>query len=288
MNEITNSLEIIKKEQPALEKILALNARPGADLATIVAQEIMYFELISVTRPEILKCTPQSILLAVRDVMKKNLTLDPSAGLVYIKTRGVNLGTYDRPNWISVLDITPTVNGLISYYRQLGRILDYTYPEIKKDSTGKVIEVSMQLLLPSYGKPRWEKRTFDESDFMRWRKASHKENGRSWKANTGKPQPNDAELNYANPNYTNFKNGIDPEFARAKCIRHSLKKLGANQQESSSIKVYDVPAERIVDPEKDEYEYQNSNDEYAQHIEISTELNDTPPTTEELPSVNDL
>lgn len=265
-----NRFDIVKQEQPALEKILALNARPGTDVATIAAQEIMYFEAITETKPDFLKCTPQSIVLAIRDVMKKNLTLDPNAGLVYIKTRSVNIGTRDKPNWISVLEIQPTANGYISINRQLGRILDYTYPEVTKDGTGKVIEVSMKILLPSVVNPRWEKRTFDESDFMRWRIASHKENGR------GKQDANTSTLNYANANYTSWKGGMDPEFARAKCIKHSLKKLGTNQQESGQIKVYDVPAERVIDPAKDEAEF-----EYL-------EPDDNPPVDDKIKDTIDL
>jgi hypothetical protein len=267
-------LEIIRKEIPALEKILALNVRPGTDVATIAMQEIMYLEALTQTKPEILQCTEQSIVLAVRGVMKQNLTLDPYAGLVYTKTRSINIGTQDNKQWVKVLEMQPTANGLISINRQLGRILDYTNPQVKKDAQGKVIGVSMQILKPSYPNPRWETFEFDESDFKRWRIASHKENGRS---------KNDADiqkLNYANASYTNFNGGIDPEFARAKCIRHSLKKLGTNPQESNATKIYDVPKERIVDPNKDEYiettyETPPDDDGFIQHEEVDTKINQT-------------
>jgi len=276
-------LEIIRKEIPALEKILALNARPGTDVATIAMQEFNYLELLAQTKPDILKCTPQSIILAIRGVMKQNLTLDPYAGLVYTKTRNVNIGTEEQKNWVQVLEMTPTANGLISINRQLGRILDYTNPQVKKDAQGKVIGVSMQVLKPSYPNPRWETFEYDESDFKRWRIASHKENGRR------KNDANIQTLNYANASYTNFNGGIDPEFARAKCIRHSLKKLGTNPQESGAVKVFDVPKERVVDPEKDEYIDFNydaqTQDEFTQHEELNTQINQT---NFDLPDTNDL
>lgn len=278
-----NRFDIVKQEQPALEKILALNARPGTDVATIAAQEIMYFQAITETKPHFLKCTPQSIVLAIRDVMKKNLTLDPNAGLVYIQTRNVNIGTKQNQQWVSVLEIQPTANGYISINRQLGRILDYTYPEVKKDATGKVIEVSMQILLPSPVAYRWEKRTFDESDFERWRRASHKENARTWKAGDSRPQPDEKTMNYANPNYTNWKGGMDPEFARAKCIKHSLKKLGTNQQETGRIKVYDVPAERVIDPLKDEPDFI-----YLESEDNNTNVDDKTKDIIDLPNSDDL
>jgi hypothetical protein len=93
---------------------------------------------------------------------------------------------------------------------------------------------------------RWEKRKFDESDFLRWKTKSHQENARN------KQDANFSTLNYANPNYTNWCGGIDPEFARAKAIRHSLKKLGTNPNEKKTINIV-VPAEKkiIIDPEKE-------------------------------------
>lgn len=275
-------LEVIKNELPALEKILALNARPNTDVATIAQQEFLYLEAIATAKPEILKCTPQSIVLAVRSVMKQNLTLDPYAGLVYTKTRNIKVGN----DWIMVLEMTPTGNGLISINRQLGRILDFTNPQVKKDANGKVVSVSMQLLKPSHPQPRWETFEFDESDFRRWRLASHKENGRN------KSDANAQLMNYANANYTNFNGGMDPEFARAKCIRHSLKKLGTNPQEGSAIKVFDVPKQRVVDPEADEYDesynqqwIDESETEFIQHEEVNTKVNNP---DAELPNSEDL
>lgn len=280
----TKPLELVKKELPTIEKIISLSARPGTDVATIAAQEFMYLEAIAQSKPEVFNCTAQSILLAVKGVMKQNLTLDPYAGLVYTKTRSVNTGTSQSPVWVKVLEMMPTANGLISINRQLGRILDYTNPEVKKDANGKVIEVSMKILKPSYGAPRWETYTFDASDFTRWQRASHKENARN------KQDADANRLNYANPNYTNWQGGIDPEFARAKCIRHSLKKLGTNPQEvPAQARVYDSPKTPIVDPEKDEYVDADTGEVYTDisHEELDSTIGDAG-NFEPLPNTNDL
>lgn len=277
-------LDLVKSELPTLQKILALHAPIGADMATIAAQELMYLEAIAQTKPDILQCTPQSVLLAVKSVMQKNLTLDPQAGLVYVKTRKVNTSPYGQPEkWVKVVEMMPTVNGLISINRQLGRILDYTNPRVVIDATGKVVGVSMQLLIPSYNKPRWELYEFDESYFMRWRIASHKENSRN------KSDANATTLNYANPNYTSHQGGIDPEFARAKCIRHSVKKLGTNPQEQAPRKLQPIKQEIVVDPEVDDYaEYIEQPGDVTPHVVVNSTTKDNPQPDSDIPNENDL
>lgn len=278
-------LDLVKDDLPTITKILALNNRPGTDVATIAAQEFMYLEAIAQSKPDILACTPASILLAVKGVLNKNLTLDPQAGLVYVKTRNVNTAPYGQPEkWTKVVEMMPSVNGIISINRQQGLLLDFTNPEPKKDAKGKVISVSMKVLLPSYGQPRWETREFDESDFKRWQIASHKENSRGYKANSGKPVPDINTLNYANPNYTSWQSGMDPEFARAKCIRHSLKKLGTNPRELPPSPVVNVKHQRVVDPEIEEGF--DVGGEYQQYEEISSEINE--PVQDDLPKSDDL
>lgn len=281
-------LALVKQELPTIEKILALNAPAGIDLSTVAAQELMHLEAIAQSKPDLLNCTPMSVLLAVKAVMQKNLTLDPYAGLVYVKTRNVNVAPYGQPEkWVKVAEMMPTVNGLLSVNRQLGRVLDYTNPKVIKDATGKVISVSMQLLKPSHGNPRWELYEFDESDFMRWRIASHKENSRGYKQNSNKEQPNTATLNYANPNYTSHKDGIDPEFARAKCIRHSLKKLGTNPQEKAA-KLLPIKQEMVVNPEVDEYvDYSETAEGFTPHVEVTSTTKDAQPDFD-IPNTDDL
>lgn len=263
----TKTMELLKSEVPQLTALLRLNAIDGVDVQTIVLQELEYLRMASLTNPAIMECMPQTAVMAIKTVLKQNLSLDPAAGLVNIKTRNIKIkGANGEDVWKKALEITPTYNGLISINRQCGRILDIKNPVVKKDNSGKVIEVSVEILLPSTPSHRWEVRTFDESDFYRWRRSSHKENGRN-------KQDADAEkLNYANENYTNWKGGIDPEFARAKAVRHGLKKLGANQNEGRVVNIT-IPSTKnvIIDSEKDQ---EATGDEgqthYAEVVESTT------------------
>lgn len=278
-----NAVLALKAEIPQLRAILALNARPGQDLATMAEAEIGYLEAAAITKPIIYECEPITVLLAVKTVLKQNLTLDPYAGLVYIKTRSINVGTRATPVYKTALEIQPSCNGLISIARQCGRILDIKRPEVTKDATGKVNAVQVDLLLPSIPAPRWETFKFDEDDIYRWQRASHNENGRN------KQDANANTFNYANPNYTNFKGGIDPEFARAKAIRHALKKLGTNQSEQRANKIVIDPGkskEIIVDKNAD---MQASEDEgnktpYAEVVseQLNLNSNNDMPKAEEL------
>lgn len=255
-SEKQDAMQLLKNELPTLKALMGLNARPGTDVETMALQELEYLKISAISKPDILSCIPVSIIAAVKSVLKKNLTLDPESGLVYIKTRNIALEKDSNGKvvkWGKILEIQESANGLISVNRQCGRILDLKRPEVEKDSNGKVIKVWVELLLPSYGGPRWEKREYDESDFKRWAIASHKENSRTWKEDSGKPKPDSEKLNYANPNYTSWQGGIDPEFARAKAIRHGLKKLGTNQNEVKMNGIIIQDAKNIsIDPAKDQ------------------------------------
>lgn len=258
-------MELLKNAVPELSALMSLNAAPGVDVNTLALQELEYLRMAAMTTPAIMECMPTTILMAVKTVLKQNLSMDPSAGLVYIKTRNVKIKQPDGQEISKkALEIMPSANGLISINRQCGRILDIKNPVVKKNESGKVIEVSVDILLPSTPSPRWETRTFDDSDFERWARASHKENGRY------KPDFTLDNLKYANAHYTSWKGGIDPEFARAKAIRHGLKKLGANQNEGRMINIV-VPAEKqvFVDPKADS---EASNDEtvYTDYTEEPT------------------
>ncbi len=237
-------LELLKTAVPELKAILALNAKEGVDVETIALQELEHLRMAAITKPDILDCLPATVVMAVKAVLKQNLTLDPYAGLVYIKTRNVKIkNAQGQDEWKKALEIQPSCNGLLSINYQCGKIIDHKNPEVKKDDAGKVIEVSFEYQVAS---GRWEKRTFDESDFTRWQLASHKENGRN------KQDAKIETMNYANPNYTNWKGGIDPEFARAKAIRHSLKKLGTNPNEGKFNKIIVSAKTVIIDKEKEE------------------------------------
>jgi len=222
------ALSTLKESLPEIKAIMGLHAKNGVNLEALALQELDNLQMIANGKPEIYECMPQSVLLAVKNVLKQNLTLDPYAGLVYVKTRNLKtgMGPDGQPVWAKILEIQPSANGLISIARQCGRILDMKRPEVTKDDKGKVTGCSVEILLPSAGNTtRWEKFSFDESDFIRWRRASDKENGR------GKNDVGTENYKYANANYTNWQGGIDPEFARAKAVRHALKKLGTNQNE---------------------------------------------------------
>lgn len=246
--DIANTMAVVKQELPQFKALIALNARPGTDVETLAIQELEFLQQRALTVPAIYECVPQTIVMAVKGAISKNLSLDPDAGLLYVKTRNVKSGD----QWMKVLEVQPTANGLISINRQCGRVLDVKRPEVTKDASGKVISVYVEFLLPSYDlngnkTARWEKVSFDEDDFYRWRRASHKENGRN------KQDANAETMNYANENYTNFRGGIDPEFARAKAIRHGLKKLGTNMNERRMDKIDVVDAKyKLVDEAADE------------------------------------
>lgn len=274
-----NLTKILEPEIPTLMAILSLS-NEAKDLQTVVLQELTYLEQHALAKPEIIniaKGNPQqqqTIVLAIKNTMRKNLTLDPSAGLVYVKTRKLQLGN----QWVETLEIQETANGLLSFNRQLGRILDFTRPKVTKNDKGRVTGVSMRLLLPSPLGPRWEDFDYDESDFKRWATYSHKERSRN------KADADAKALNYANHLYRSWEGGIDPEFARAKCIRHSVKKLGTNSNEGALVINLNLPKEKLLDAEVALAEAADDNGEFAWSEEVSTTIKrDMPPAVKSNP-----
>lgn len=274
MENQTNPVLKLREDLPTLQAIMGLNRK--GDMSVLASQEIAYLEAQAMRMPVIMQCEPISVVLAVKAVLKQNLSLDPYAGLVYIKSRSVNIGTMQAQNWKKVLEIEPTANGKISIARQCGRILDIKRPQVTKNAaTGQINGVSVDILLPSYKEPRWETFTFDEDDFYRWCRASHKENARSWKKDSGKAEPDNNTFNYANENYTNFKGGIDPEFARAKAIKHALKKLGTNQSElkPGTLIIENINKEsQIINNETAVEEAKESSTNITDAVEVKTDL----------------
>lgn len=265
--------DIIRPELPTIEALLLINNNDPSSIQTIALQELNYLEQHITNKPALLQCTPLSIILAVKNVIRKNLSLDPNAGLVYIKSRNQNIAPYGQPDkWVQVLEIQETANGLISYNRQFGRILDYTNPKVIKNAAGKVTSVTMSILVPSFPAPRWQEHEFDESDFLRWRTYSHKENKKSYKPNKGKPEPDDQKLNHANALYTAWNGGLDPEFARAKCIKHSLKKLGTNPNEVAGGIIHLPKSAPVIDPGIAISEAEDG--DFTQHEEINSTINE--------------
>lgn len=274
----TDAIIALKSEVTQLQAIIGLFNKD--EVAVKAMQEIAYLEAHAIRMPAIRECEPISVLLAVKSVLKQNLTLDPHANLVYIKTRNINTGTQAQPVWKKALEIEPTVNGRISFTRMCGRILDIKRPEVEFDSqTGQVKAVSVELLVPSIPQPRWERYDFNDGDIYRWRRASHVENRRSYdnaneQKRAGKPVPDDEVHNYANPNYSNFKGGIDPEFARAKAAKHALKKLGTNQNELKPGQLV-IHASKIIDVNADR---NATADEvkFTPHEDVTNNNNDLP------------
>lgn len=234
-----SNLAKVEEAVPEFQALVNLNCQDNQKAVAIVAQELEFLREIAQTNQDILKCTPDSVVLAVKRAMKNNLTLDPQAGLVYVKTRNVNTGTQASPVWIQVMETQETCNGIVSKLRMFGRILDIKRPEVKTDENGKVISVAVEWMVPSTPQPRWERAEFGEYDFARWRAASHKERSR------GKQDA--SQRDYSNALYTNWKSGIDPEFARAKAIRHALKKLGANANEMYAKAIQQVEPIQIIE-----------------------------------------
>lgn len=263
-------MELLKSAVPELKAIMKLNAADGVDVETLALQELEYIRMAAINTPAILDCMPQTIIMAVKSVLKQNLSMDPASGLVYIKTRNVNMKVNGADNWKKALEITPTCNGILSIAYQCGKIIDHKFPTVKKNEAGKVTSVIFEYQVKS---GRWEAREFDESDFERWMRASHKENGR------GKNDADANKLNYANANYTSWKGGVDPEFARAKSIRHALKKLGTNPNEGK-FNTITIPSEKkiVIDPV---IEQEAINDEHTYTEVIEETKNETAMKPEE-------
>lgn len=268
-----NSIVALKDSASEIQAILSLHNK--SDLATLAAIEISYLEAISQTKPIIKSCEAISVLLAVKSVLKKNLTLDPHANLVYIKTRNINTAAKGQTAvWKTILEIEPTANGALSYARQCGRILDAKRPVVEYNGEKKAVKVTVSIQVPGVPSPRWEDFTFtEEEDFYRWRRASHKENARGYynltqEKKEGKLVPDDQTHNYANENYFNFNGGPDPEFLRAKALKHALKKLGTNQNELQPGNFIKVENIQLIEPSKDTEASSESDTENVNYTEV--------------------
>lgn len=213
-------LTILEANRATLTQLVLVNMPPQTteqEAQRMALKEIANFEMLAQTNPSLLSCTPRSALLAVKQCICDNLTLAPSAGLVYLVPGQVKVGqngNQDIYEW--VINYSPTANGLLSIARQSGRILDHKRPDVVFDAKGAVAAVTVAFLVPSHGSPRWETITFTAVHFEKWRNASQRKN-----KTTNKP----------NENYLSWRGGIDPEFAGTKAIKHGLGKLGTNMNE---------------------------------------------------------
>jgi hypothetical protein len=262
-------MALIVQEKPTIEGIIRLNATAGSDVGAIALQEFDFLSMHMIAKPFIANCIPDTIIQAIKYSLKNNLSLDPNAGLVYLMPTSVQV----NGSWQQALEIKPTSDGRLSIAYQCGTILDNKRPVVVKDGNGKVVSVSVEILLPSVPEPRWEKIEMDQADFERLRKFSHIKNAR------GK---NDASTkDYSNPLYTNFNGGIDPEFARSKVVSAALKKRGTNQAARLSDRIVVsaiAPSAKIVVEETEKKE------EFTVYAEVISETTN-PPKVEVEPKV---
>lgn len=292
MSQQTTALAVLQENLPTIEALIKLNAGNGVsvgEIRTRALEEIAHFELLLLLKPEIEQCEKQSILLAIRQVVKKNLSLDPSQGLVYTMIGSVK---NKQGNYVKILEVPETANGKISVARQCGRILDIKRPVISYNSSGQCDKIVIEYLVPSVPSPRWEVQEFTENNFKKWKMASHKKNGR------GKPIENIKEggakevIDYSNPLYSSWNGGIDPEFAATKSIRHSLTKLGTNINEVNGLKLNLSPMEPIISPDaaaKEVREEVENDKSYTDFEEIPTvPANEVPAPINEIPNAEDL
>lgn len=192
---------------------------PDQALEARVMQEVGYFEYACLLNDNLATCNPGSILMMLRWVIQNDLSIDPQAGLVYLKTRNVK---QSDGSFIKTLDFSESSEGALSIAYSTGTIIDHLRPKVHYSSEEhpKVIAIDFTFQV---GTERWETVSYGLGDFNKWRTASHTDNARG---------ANDADLkklNKANKNYTSYNGGIDPEFASSKAITHGLSKRGTNR-----------------------------------------------------------
>lgn len=235
-----NALALLDQDQnlKTLTQLALINMPHGTaveEANRLAMKEITNMRLLMDVRPELQVCAPNSILNAIKQCINDNLSLSPSAGLVYLYPTQVTIGTdgANQPIKEWVMNYDPNANGRLSIARQTGAILDHKRPYFEFDAVGALDKVHLEILLPSWGAPRWERITFDKRSFAKWRTAAEKKyNGKTPSA------------------YKALHDGIDPEFAASKAVRHGLSRLGTNTNEKRHLS---QPVERMalpaIDPE---------------------------------------
>ena len=218
-NNNETGLSVLTENKETIMKIILSNMPENTSekqAERVFFKELSNIENVVSNHPEWAVLSKKSILQVVKNCIIDNLTLNPSQGLVYLIPAKIKVGQNGlNPIYEDVLTYKPTADGCLSIARQSGSILDHEYPVITYDNIGQVSEVVFKFLVPAYGQPRWESRTFNKNHFEKWRLKSASKFG-------GK----------ANANYTSWNGGIDPEFAVSKSISHGLKKRGTNANEA--------------------------------------------------------
>ena len=283
MSNETGLMAKLTEQVPTFKQLALINGIAPEKAEAIVIQEVEFIRESALANPDIMKCAPQTVLFVVKRAIKNNLTLDPQAGLMYLKTRNVNLST-DQSNqqWVKVLEAQETCNGILSKCRMTGRIIDHKLPQVEFNEAGKCVGVTFEFQLPN---GRWETVKFTEYDFERWGNASHKERSR------GKQDANTKD--YRNSLYSSWRGGIDPEMAKAKAIRHGLKKLGTNPNENKASAIQSAPMQLLPQltaevEAKEVIEELAENATSAQVLVTTHEIInvDTPPATEQSNTTN--
>ena len=283
MSNETGLMAKLTEQVPTFKQLALINGIAPEKAEAIVIQEVEFIRESALANPDIMKCAPQTVLFVVKRAIKNNLTLDPQAGLMYLKTRNVNLSTdQNNPQWVKVLEAQETCNGILSKCRMTGRIIDHKLPQVEFNEAGKCVGVTFEFQLPN---GRWETVKFTEYDFERWGNASHKERSR------GKQDANTKD--YRNSLYSSWRGGIDPEMAKAKAIRHGLKKLGTNPNENKASAIQSAPMQLLPQltaevEAKEVIEELAENATSAQVLVTTHEIInvDTPPATEQSNTTN--
>lgn len=267
---------LIAKSKPTLIALLSRNLSPDTtkeQLEAIIDQEIFNFEYIFIFNPEYLECESMSIQNAFRQTIMQNLSFDKDLGLVYMISRNYSI----QGKQMKVLERTPSANGWVSIYRQLGALTDVDTSNINYNpTTGLVEKVRIGLTVPKYsnsGEITGEEKKWHEfglSDFKLWETKSH-----SIKVSPNNPG-NSKTLNLAGENYRNYapkgisldgkafkdgenptadkKGGINPSFAITKCLGHALKREKLERSPYAKRFIYlqhkryvdDLPEEEVL------------------------------------------
>jgi hypothetical protein len=227
-------LSTLNENIDTLAKIALINQPEGTSLdraKRIVLKELINFEMACTLKPELANpnIDRNSILIAVKQAIADNLTLNQLEGLVYLIPGKVCTGINPKTNakeYKEVLNYSRTAEGELSVARQSGAILDHKRPTCTFDGNGQVDTVTFEFLVPAYPKARWESVTFNKDTFAKWKqKSAAKFNGTP------------------NANYGSWNGGIDPEFASSKAIKHGLKKRGRNSNENQRVELPEAKTE---------------------------------------------
>ena len=289
-------IPILKPDERTYMALMSKNIDVSKEqLEATILNEMYNLDYIAqLYKPEILECEPMTISNGFRFVINNNLSFDQSLGLVHITTRrhtmkvrtGKDKDAKPIEREVRVLEVKPTVNGLVSMCKQAGTLINILPSDFEYDEKRYLKSVTINIQLPEYDsdgsllKTKTVSKKFDLDFFKKLEIASHRQNSRGKADKT-----NNKTLNQANALYSSYypdaqgfkpqdysdKGGIDPEFANTKAIRHYLEKLDKNP--NAKIKkgtfhsnVFKEDKDEIIDGTYDEVKkepcQQCGNDDY--------------------------